>query len=64
MRAAGCRVISLRLIPREMVGSHLSPSIVASSVVVVVAVGWSLSGVSAKVVVVVVVVVAIVPFPR
>ena len=36
----------------------------ASSVVVVVAVGWSLSGVSATVVVVAVVVVALVPFPR
>ena len=40
MRADGCRVVSLRLSPRVVLGSHLSPSVVASRVLVVVVVTW------------------------
>ena len=64
MRAANCRVVSLRLVPVEMANSPLSPLIVGSGVVVVVAVGWQLSAVGATVVIVPVVVVVLVPFPK
>ena len=40
MRADGCLVVSLRLSPRVVLGSHLSPSVVASRVLVVVVVAW------------------------
>ena len=40
MHAGSCRVVSLRLSPRVVLGSRLSPLVVASKILVVVVVVW------------------------